>query len=111
MQSFDNSLSSFLVECRENALDELKQDERYVERTIKRDELLTQIEAHLTPEGKALFEDYRDIVTAVMSLEYNRTLVCGLTTPNSILKRFDSSSPEFKGFLDTFLTSTANQPN
>jgi len=111
MQLFNNSLSTFLIECRESALDELKQDERYGEWTRKRGEIVTQIEALLTPEGITLFEEYQEIMTAVMSLEYNRTLVCGLTTQNSILKRFDSSSPEFSSFLATFLNTTSNQPN
>ncbi|MCL1843400.1 MAG: hypothetical protein FWF79_06270 [Defluviitaleaceae bacterium] len=111
MQSFNESLSTFLVECRESALGELKKNAQYVERLKAKDELLTQIEAHLPPEGITLFEEYRDIVTATMSLEYNQTLIFGLTTQNSISKRFDPSSPEFHAFVATFLNTTAAQPS
>ena len=111
MQSFDDSLSAFLVDCRESALNELKQDKRYQERSIKQEDLLAQIKTLLTPEGNMLFEEYRENATALLSLEYNRTLLCGLTTQNDLLKRFDSNSPEHQAFVTKFLNATTSQPN
>ena len=103
MSAFNESLSGFLVERREAALEELKSDSRYVERSDKLSDVLSRLETCLNPEAKALFEEYAETIIAIKSMEYNKTLLCGLTMQTGILTRFDVNTSECKAFMVSFL--------
>ena len=103
MQPFDDSLTTFLIDCRESALDELSSNEQYSDLTARQSILIARIESLLSQEGKDIFEQYREVTEAIKSRVSNQTLLCGLTTQNNILKRFDCSTPEYRSFANTLL--------
>ena len=107
MQKFNESLTTFLVDCRENALEELKSNKQYNEWKLKQADLLTELEARFTPETREFFEEYKETLSDMMSLEYNKILLCGLTVQTNILRRFDVLSPEYQPFEVEFIGASS----
>ena len=103
MQPFDESLISFLVDYRENALEELKSVEQYDNWKQKQADLLSKLESQLTKETLALFEDYRETSMAILSLEFNKILLCGVAMQANIFRRFDATAPEYQACVSKFL--------
>ena len=103
MQSFNESLDLFLTACRENALLELKDNEQYAEWKNAQKELFTELETLISPEAQKILKTYNEKITDIQSMEANQIMVCGLTLTAKILKRFDTSTPEYKAFLKEFV--------
>ena len=89
-------IADFITDCRDNALDGLKSNSRYNERTTKHMEISEKLEAHLSYEAKQLFEDYKEIGLAIMSMEFNTILLCGLSLPTEMSKYLDPATEEYK---------------
>ena len=100
--SFNENLSNFLTECRNNALEGLNADKRYAERKQAQDEILAKLGA-ISPEAAALLEDYTEAAAAVQSMEYGAIMLCGLSITSDICRRFDASTHEYKAFAGEYL--------
>ena len=104
MSQFNEGLSTFLVECREGALEELKSDTRYADLKTKQADLYTKLEQSLSNEALTIMEEYKEVWGAILSMEYNKTLITGLTIPTSIKRLFDSASAEHAMFASEFIS-------
>jgi hypothetical protein len=104
MDSFDEYLGYFLTDCINNALDELRSNARYTEMKQKQTDIISKLEAIISPEARALLDEYSMSVDAINGLEFNRVMLCGLTTAAELRKRFDASTPEYKTFAEEYLT-------
>jgi hypothetical protein len=104
MGSFDEYLGYFLTDCRNNALEELRHDKRYTEKKQAQADILSKLEAIISDEAKALLEDYTLSVAVVNGIEFDRVMLCGLSTLNELRKRFDASTPEYEAFAEEYLT-------
>ena len=103
MDSFNEYLGYMLTDCRNNALEELRSHKRYAELKQVQDGIRAKLEATITPEAQTLLEDYTQAVVTLQGLEFNKVLLCGLTAPAEIRKRFDASTPEYAAFADEYL--------
>ena len=103
MQTFDESLITFLVNGREIALDELKADKQYSEWKDKHKELHSRLESLLTPDVLAVLEECNETTAAITSKEYNTILLRGLTLLPDIRRRFETSEPDYKALVAKFL--------
>lgn len=103
MASFNENLGAFLTECRNNALEELKSNERYADRKRRQSELRSGLEAVISAEAVQLLEDYLEAGLTVQGMEMNKALLCGLTTQSEIRRRFDTSSAEYPAFEEEYL--------
>ena len=103
MDSFNEYLGYFLTECRNNSLEELRSDKRYIEKKQSQADMRSKLEAIISHEAKTLLEDYDVSTLTVNGLEFNRVMLCGLSLTAEICKRFDISAPEHKAFADDYL--------
>lgn len=103
MASFNENLDAFLTECRNNALEELKTDEKYAEWKRKQTELRSRLESAFDAETAKLFEEYSDATLSVQGIELNKVMLCGLTVLSDIRRRFDAASAEYPAFAENFL--------
>ena len=103
MASFNENLGAFLTECRNNALVELKSNERYADWKRKQSELRSGLEAAISAEAAQLLEDYLEVGLTVQGMEINKALLCGLTIQSDIRRRFDTSSDEYLEFTEEYL--------
>jgi hypothetical protein len=103
MDSFNEYLGYFLTECRNNALEELRSDKRYIEKKQAQADIRSKLEAIISPEAKALLEDYDISALTINGLEFNRVMLCGLSLTAEVCKRFDISTPQYKAFADGYL--------
>jgi len=51
-----------------------------------------------------LLEEYSEAGVVLQGIEYNRVILCGLTTMSEIQKRLDVSTPEYKAFAEEYLS-------
>jgi len=103
MASFNENLGAFLTECRNNALVELKSNERYADWKRKQSELRSGLESVISAEAVQLLEDYLEAGLTVQGMEMNKALLCGLTVQSDIRWRFDASSAEYPAFEEEYL--------
>jgi hypothetical protein len=103
MESFNEYLGSLLVNCRDNALEELRSDQRYIKLKKAQDDLRAKLESIISPEAQTLLEEFLEAAVSVHGMGYNRVLLCGLTASAELQKRFDAYTPEYKAFADEFL--------
>ena len=103
MSAFNEHLSDFLIECRNDAWDGLRTDSRYIEQASKLSELRSKLDSLLSPDDRAILEKYSEALNAIRSMESNTALLCGLTLQTNILRRFDMSAPEYKLLFETFM--------
>jgi len=103
METYSEYFGYLISHCRDNALEDLRSNQRYMELKGKENDLRTKLEAVINPEVHAVFEKYAEAATAVKNMECNRTLLCGLTAQAEIQKRFDASTDEYKAFEDEYL--------
>ena len=103
MESFNEYLGNLLTDCRNNALEELRSNERYAERKKIQADLRAKLEALISPEATDLLEEYAEAGVHLNGFEYNAVIVCGLTAQSEIQKRFDASTPEYRAFLREYI--------
>jgi len=104
MESFNEYLGSFLTDCRNNALEELRSNKRYTEKKQAQADLRSKLEAAISPDAVSLLEEYAETGVHIQGMEYNRVILCGLTTMSEVHKRLDTSTPEYKVFAEEYLT-------
>ena len=100
MSKFNDGLGSFLLDYRNTALDELKNNPVYDDWLAKRNALQAKIESQVGAES---FEDFTEALLATHSMEMNTALMCGVTFYCEIGKRLDSTSPESKELAKSIL--------
>jgi hypothetical protein len=98
--SFNESLSNFLTECRNGAIEELTSNKRYTGEKNRREDLRSQLAVCLSPEAAALLDDYMGAVYVCVGMEHDKVLLCGLTLTAEMQKRFDPSTPEHKMYIE-----------
>jgi len=103
MPSFNENLDNFLTECRENAVRELGSSKSYTDWKTTQTDLRSRLEALISPEARKILDEYVEAVTDVQRMEAGRILLCGLTLPAEIQKRFDTSTAEHKVFAEEYL--------
>jgi len=103
MASFNENLGNFLTESRNNALEELKSNERYSDRKRKQSNLRSRLEAVISTEAVQLLEEYAETSNAVQGMEFNKILLCGLTTHADIRRRSDAASAEYPAFAEEYV--------
>jgi len=103
MATFDEHLSNFVTECRNDVLMELKETDRYTEWKLKTDGLLAEVLAHLPPDSHETFEEYREALNAIAALENNTYVLFGMTLQEKLLRRFSGDAPEHKALLAHFV--------
>ena len=96
MTLFNENFKNFLCECMHNALKELKSDRNYAEQKKTQAEIRSKLDSVSSPEIQKLLEDYVEISIALQGFENNKVFLCGIGMQSDILKRFDSSTPEYK---------------
>ena len=101
--TFDEHLSNFITECRNEVLAELKKTDRYTEWKLKTDDLLAEVLAHLPPDSKEIFEEYGEALNAIAALENNTYVLFGMTLQEKLLRRFDRDAPEHKALATHFV--------
>ena len=99
----NDSFSDLLNECRNDALSKLRSNERYIERKKAQEELLSQLEAMLSPEAAKLLEEYTEAAFAVQNMESNIIFLRGLVMRSDINKLFDASTPEYTELVKQYL--------
>ena len=104
MNTFNEYLSYFLTDCRNNALEELRFDKHYAERKQTQAAIRSKLEALISSEAVKLLEEYSEAGVVLQGIEYNRVILCGLTTMSEIQKRLDVSTPEYKAFAEEYLS-------
>jgi plasmid replication initiation protein len=104
MDSFNEYLGYFLTDCRNNALEELRYNKRYIELKQAWDELRAKLETLISPEAVSLLEEYAIAGLRVNGMEYDRVLLCGMTVLTEIQKRLDIYTPEYKALMDEYLS-------
>lgn len=100
--TFNESFGNFLTDCRENALEELKSDKRYIGYVKRRDELHTKLMSLISPEAREVLEEYHDEMPNVLSMEYTTILLRGLTIGADVNKLFNASTPEYREFSSKY---------
>ena len=103
MESYNEYLGYFITYCRDNALEELRSNQRYNELRQEEKGLRSELEAIISPKAQELLESFFEATVAVKSMECNRTLLCGLTVQAEIRKRFDASTDEYRAFEAEYL--------
>ena len=103
MAMFNENLCNFLTECRNNALDELKTNNQYVEQKKKQSKLFLQLKLIINPETKEIFEEYLEVTSALQSMELNKALLCGLTIQSDIGLHLNTSTLEYQNFLKEYI--------
>ena len=103
MESLNEYLGSLLTNCRNNALEELRYNKRYAERKQAQTDIRAKLESLISPEASALLEDYAEAGVHLQGIEFNRVMLCGLTTLNELQKRFDASATEYKEFAEEYV--------
>ena len=104
MDSFNEYLGYFLTDCRNNALEELKTDERYIKRKQNQADIRAKLEALISPEAAAVLEEYATAGVMLQGMEYDKVILCGLTAMGEVRKRLDTSTPEYKAFAEEYIT-------
>ena len=102
-KEFNGLLVDFLIEYNEVALNELKLNKIYAERHSKLFELQSRFESKLSPDNKALWEEYIEAREAIKSMEVYTIFLSALTLQANISKRFDINSLEFQQFSEILL--------
>jgi hypothetical protein len=100
--TFYESFSNFLTDCRENALDELKSDTRYIGFVKRREELQSKLMSIISTEARDVLEEYHEETPNILSMEYNAILLRGLTIGADVNKLFDASTPEYREFSSRY---------
>jgi hypothetical protein len=103
METFNEYFGYLITHCRDNALEELRSNNNYIELKKSYDDLRVKLEAVISPEARTVFEKFLENAVSVKAMECNRTLLCGLTLSAEIHKRFDIATPEHKAFSDEYL--------
>ena len=103
MSDIYENLNDLLTTYRDNALRELKLNELYAEWQRKKADLQSELKEHLTPDAKAIFEDYTESALAVMTIECNELLISGLVFQSTILKCLDANTPEHQALVKSFV--------
>ena len=103
MESFNEYLGNLLAHCRDNALEEVRTGSRYIEEKQKSIGLRSKLEALISPEAKEILDDLFEVMVTLQVMEYNKVLLCGLTMPAELQKRFDASTAEYKAFEEEYL--------
>ena len=103
METYSEYFGYLISHCRDNALEELRSNKKYMELKGSENDLRTKLEAVISPEAQAVLDKYAEAATAVKSMECNRTLLCGLTAQAEMRKRFDATTDEYKAFAEEYL--------
>ena len=103
MESYSEYFGYLITHCRDNALEELRSNQRYMKLREEEKNAVAGLTAIISPEAQTVFEKYLETSVAVKAMECNRTLLCGLTAQVEMRKRFDASTPEYKEFSDEYL--------
>ena len=103
MESYNEKFGFLITHCRDNALEELRSNKRYIKLKGEENDLRIRLEAIISPEAAALLEEYAVAGVSVKAMECNRTFLSGMTVRLEILKRFDASTDEYKEFEDEYL--------
>ena len=103
METYSEYFGYLISHCRDNALEELRSNQRYMELKGNENDLRTKLEAVISPEAQTILDKYAEAAVAVKSMECNRTLLCGMTAQAEMRKHFDASTDEYKTFEDEYL--------
>jgi len=103
MKCFNEDLITFLTERRNNALNDLYENERYKERAAEQKDLRSELETIISPEAKAVLDKLIDALDSTANMERNRLLLLGMTMQTDLLKRFDANTPEYNTFAEEFI--------
>jgi hypothetical protein len=103
METFNEYFGSLLVNCRDNALEDLRSNKTYIGLKKTQDDLRTALEAAIGDEAKGIFEKFLEAAVSVKAMECNKTLLCGLTLSAEIKRLYDASTAEYKAFESEYL--------
>ena len=103
METLNEYLGHLVTFCRDNALEELRSNERYIGLKQKEKDLQADLEAVMNGEAQALFDSYFEAAVAVKGMEFNKVLLCGMTARAEIGKRFDADADDYKAFETEYL--------
>jgi hypothetical protein len=104
MESFNENLGNLLSGCRDDVLEELRSNKRYMERKQAQSDIRSKLEAIISTEAQTLLEEYAVSVITLNGIEFNRVMLCGLTMTAALRKRFDVSAPEYTAFAEEYLS-------
>ena len=103
METLNEYIGHLVTFCRDNALEELRSNERYIELKQKEKDLRTDLKASMSGEALGLFERYFEAAVAVKGMEFNKVLLCGMTAQAEIGKRFNADADDYKAFETEYL--------
>ena len=100
MATFNENLGNFMTECRNNALEELKANPRYINWQEQRRKLRSILVEKVGPE---LVDEYMEVMGAVVGMELSKVMLCGASTYHAVIRRFDSTTSEYRDFEADFV--------
>ena len=103
MPSFSHHLDQFLTSCRESTYAELQKNKQYADLKTKQSNLRSELEMLMSDEANKLFSSYLEKTSAILSMEANNIMMCGLTLTSELQKCFDTSTSEYKAFAKEYL--------
>jgi hypothetical protein len=104
MGLFNENFANLLTGYRDDALEKLRSDKRYIERKRAQNDLRAKLEAIIGDEAKELLEEYAVSGVILNGIEFNGMMLCGMSLAAELQKHFDASTPEYKAFADEFLS-------